>query len=264
MINLLRCNIGIAEEAFIQRQSGKYETLKKIKIFEKVFVILRLSTFEFVIENASPCVETENFCESSKAMFCCSTSGTTGKPKMVQVPFKCLMPNVISLRWRSSYWSFRLKNFEKNALYSKRYEITECDTIYITSPPTFDPFVVDLFLGLYNGATNLMVSNTLRLSPDLLMSSLKSNSVTIMQITPSLFRRFPTDTIQNQLLSSESTLRCLIFGGEPFPSMEEISLWLQINGDGEVQMRTRLFNIYGITEVSCWYRNIMRYIGSSE
>lgn len=122
--------------------------------------------------------------------------------------------------------------------------------IYISSPPTFDPFVVDLCLGLFNGATILMVSNEMRLSTKLLLSSIKNNSVTIIQITPSLFRRFSLEDIQNRLLSSSSTLKCLILGGEPFPSMEEVALWFKVHK--EFEMHTRLFNIYGITEVSCW------------
>lgn len=120
--------------------------------------------------------------------------------------------------------------------------------IYISSPPTFDPFVVDLLLGLFNGATVLMVSNAIRLSTMQLLSSFETNSVTIVQITPSLFRRFSLDSIQNRLLSSPSALRCLILGGEPFPSMDEVALWFK----GNDEPKTRFFNIYGITEVSCW------------
>lgn len=36
-----------------------------------------------------------------------------------------------------------------------------------------------------------------------------------------------------------------ILGGEEFPNLEEISLW-------GVPQHVSLYNIYGITEVSCW------------
>lgn len=42
--------------------------------------------------------------------------------------------------------------------------------------------------------------------------------------------------------------RCLLLGGEIFPSRKEISTWLTGNNGN----MTRIFNIYGITEISCW------------
>ncbi|KAG4068456.1 hypothetical protein HA402_004796 [Bradysia odoriphaga] len=252
MIDLFRCNIGIADESFMQTHK-EYATLKELSVFNKRLVVIRLSGDNLLTGNNSPrnIVEGNDFLLSSKPMFFCSTSGTTGKPKLVQVPFKCLLPNVMSLRLdRVSVGSFNRNFFKKKFIHSNHYNITPSDVIYISSPPTFDPFVVDLCLGLFNGATILMVSNEIRLSTNRLLSSIDMNGVTIMQITPSLFRRFPVEAIQSLLSSSSTSLRCLILGGEPFPSMEEVSLWFTVN-DG-IQMHARLFNIYGITEVSCW------------
>lgn len=148
-----------------------------------------------------------------------------------------------------------MKSINTSVLHSKHYELTQSDVIYISSPPTFDPFVLDLFLALFSGATIFMVSNDLRLSTTLLVTSIQTNSVTIMQITPSLFRRFSKEDIQNRMLSALSSLRCLILGGEPFPDINEVASWFDVNG--EISMHKRLFNIYGITEVSCWYFEII-------
>lgn len=95
MINLLKCNIGLADKISSQTHFKEYEVLKEINIFNESLVVLNLSTVDFKSENIS---SYDDIFQSSKPMFCCSTSGTTGKPKMVQVPFKCLMPNVSSLR----------------------------------------------------------------------------------------------------------------------------------------------------------------------
>ena len=43
--------------------------------------------------------------------------------------------------------------------------------------------------------------------------------------------------------------RCLILGGEEFPTLSEISKWIPL---GFNTCGKRIFNIYGITEVSCW------------
>ena len=45
-----------------------------------------------------------------------------------------------------------------------------------------------------------------------------------------------------------SHLRFLVLGGEAFPKTKEIKQWLDWNDPD----RKRVFNIYGITEVSCW------------
>lgn len=97
MIKLLRCNIGVADKSFWLKHSKEYEVLKEIQISDKRAVVLRLSGEDFGKNYKCNENEDKDTFESSKPMFCCSTSGTTGQSKMVQVPFKCLMPNIFSL-----------------------------------------------------------------------------------------------------------------------------------------------------------------------
>lgn len=52
--------------------------------------------------------------------------------------------------------------------------------------------------------------------------------------------------MKTTILDKDSQLRVLLLGGEPFPSMKLI---LKAS---HLQNMTRLFNIYGITEISCW------------
>lgn len=71
--------------------------------------------------------------------------------------------------------------------------------------------------------------------------------VTILQITPSLlFHKWSAECLKATILGQNSQLRILLLGGEPFP---KIKLLLDAS---HPQNATRLFNIYGITEVSCW------------
>lgn len=53
----------------------------------------------------------------------------------------------------------------------------------------------------------------------------------------------------NNLQCVYISLRCLILGGEEFPSWSELKTWLPFDFSSSGK---RIFNIYGITEVSCW------------
>lgn len=85
--------------------------------------------------------------------------------------------------------------------------------IFLGSPPTFDPFIVEFFVALENGASILITSKEIRLQSQELLkimfpqeTSLKQG-VTIYQTTPSLFRLFGKQSIQNVILSKKNTLR---------------------------------------------------------
>ncbi|XP_052864432.1 beta-alanine-activating enzyme [Anopheles cruzii] len=152
--------------------------------------------------------------------FCVRTSGTTGLPKTIFVPGQCIAPNVTSL--------------------IERFGVNEQDVIFVCSPPTFDPFVVDLLLALHTGATLLLVADEIRRSPTRLLPALFP-AVTVMQMTPSMFLRWNHRAVTETILAPHSTLRVLVLGGEPFPALVI-----------PAGCRTKVFNIYGITEVSCW------------
>ncbi|XP_054083113.1 uncharacterized protein LOC128920239 isoform X2 [Zeugodacus cucurbitae] len=162
-----------------------------------------------------------------------STSGSTGLPKIVQVPYSCVEPNILVL--------------------CSLLKLSEKDVIYLCAPSTFDPFVVDLFLALNSGATLLICPANLRLNPKKMLSILWPRGqrglkgTTILQATPSFFRLFGEVLIREVILHENNSLRCLILGGENFPSRKEWNSWLP-----NVPVKTRIFNIYGTTEVSCW------------
>jgi acyl-CoA synthetase len=127
--------------------------------------------------------------------------------------------------------------------------VKSSDVIFLASPFTFDPSIVELFLALSTGALLLIVARTLKSSPQLLLKALFSDirhGVTVLEATPSFVMRWSMEEIQHTLLCENSSLRVLVLGGEPCPSLQVLRQWKSREN------KTEIFNAYGITEVSCW------------
>ncbi|XP_055444620.1 beta-alanine-activating enzyme isoform X4 [Bubalus kerabau] len=155
------------------------------------------------------------------------TSGTTGIPKIVRVPHACIVPNIQHFR--------------------VLFEITHEDVLFLASPLTFDPSVVEIFVALSSGASLLIVPTSVKMVPSKLAAVLFSHHrVTILQATPTLLRRFGSQLIKSTVLSTNTSLRILALGGEAFPSLTVLKSWRGVGN------KTQIFNIYGITEVSSW------------
>ncbi|XP_062308407.1 beta-alanine-activating enzyme [Osmerus eperlanus] len=155
------------------------------------------------------------------------TSGTTGHPKIVRVPHKCIVPNILHL--------------------SSLFQMTADDVVFLASPLTFDPSVVEMFLALSSGARLLMVPTVMKKKPNTLACALfKNHRTTFLQVTPTLLGRFGRTILQEVVFSKDSSLRVLALGGEACPSPGLLRSWRQEGND------TQIYNIYGITEVSCW------------
>ncbi|XP_006113560.2 beta-alanine-activating enzyme [Pelodiscus sinensis] len=155
------------------------------------------------------------------------TSGTTGIPKIVRVPHKCIIPNILHLK--------------------SIFKITPDDMVFMASPLTFDPSVVELFITLTSGASVLIVPNPIKMMPQKLSSALfHHNRVTVLQVTPTFLRRFGAQFIKSTVLSASTSLRILALGGEAFPALNVLKSW-----KGR-ENKTLVFNLYGITEVSSW------------
>ncbi|XP_038625191.1 beta-alanine-activating enzyme [Tachyglossus aculeatus] len=155
------------------------------------------------------------------------TSGTTGVPKIVRVPHCCITPNIQHFR--------------------AIFQVRPGDVLFMASPLTFDPSVVDLFVALTSGASLLIIPDAVKVVPSQLAAALfHRHRVTVLQATPTLLRRFGAQLLKSTVLSSGSPLRVLALGGEPFPSLATFRSW-RAEGNG-----TQVFNVYGITEVSSW------------
>ncbi|XP_022797527.1 acyl-CoA synthetase family member 4-like, partial [Stylophora pistillata] len=112
------------------------------------------------------------------------------------------------------------------------FQVTSEDVIFLTSPYTFDPFIVQMFTVFAARARLVIV-------PDNLFLYLK-------QPTPSLMYHIGQELIQSKILSKDSSLRVLAFGGETCPTLSTLGKWRSL------QSKTSIYNLYGITEVSCW------------
>lgn len=156
-----------------------------------------------------------------------TTSGSTGLAKIVKVPHASIVPNVIDLRGL-----FLLSNIDKIAQ---------------TTSLTFDPCVVEIFLGLSSGGTLFVTSNKVMSNPQKLLDLIFEYKVTLLQTTPSLLQhRWTSDEIGKSIFGKNSNLRVLLLGGEPLPKLEIL------NALKHPENKTKIYNIYGITEVSCW------------
>ncbi|XP_070765330.1 beta-alanine-activating enzyme [Enoplosus armatus] len=155
------------------------------------------------------------------------TSGTTGQPKIVRVPHKCILPNILHLR--------------------SLFQMSAGDVVFLASPLTFDPSVVDLFLALSSGAQLLIIPTVVKKMPSRLARLLfKDHKTTVLQVTPTLLVSFGHRILTQEVLSSGSSLRVLALGGEACPSPALLRSWRHRDN------KTHIYNIYGITEVSCW------------
>lgn len=147
--------------------------------------------------------------------------------------------------------------------------------VFLSSPLTFDPSVVDIFLALSSGAQLLIVPAVIKKMPNRLARLLfRDHQTTVLQVslhsletvpqlreprlhvlcvififpqvTPTLLLRFGHRILKQDVLSPSSSLRLLALGGEACPSPALLRSWKHEDN------KTHIYNIYGITEVSCW------------
>ncbi|CAF0744590.1 unnamed protein product [Rotaria sordida] len=148
-----------------------------------------------------------------------ASSGSTGIPKLIFVSHACILPNLDQLK--------------------SIFNVTSNDCLFRSTPLTFDPSLVDIFLAIHCGASLCILSNDIRQNPILISSIFDKSLCTIAQMTPSFFRQINTHCNMLQL-------KTLILGGEKFPHISNITIQQMI------RQNKRVVNIYGLTEMSCW------------
>lgn len=99
------------------------------------------------------------------------------------------------------------------------FKISSVDVLYFSSPITFDPSIVELFISLISGATLFIVASRIKAATsDVLQilfrkENLKSDSrVTFIQTTPSLFLLWPEKFVRENIMNDDTQLKVLALG----------------------------------------------------
>jgi acyl-CoA synthetase len=124
--------------------------------------------------------------EMNKICYTITTSGTTGKRKIVRATYNSIVPNITSLQ--------------------KIFSLNSTDVILSSAPLTFDVFLVDLFLALHSGAALMIIPNELRFDTFVFDSS-DSTGVTFLQITPTIFLQYGNENIRQKIMHAQSRLK---------------------------------------------------------
>ncbi|WP_145512575.1 amino acid adenylation domain-containing protein [Yersinia kristensenii] len=143
------------------------------------------------------------------------TSGTTGRPKAVEVELRGIIRLVV------------------NATY---LPIATDDRLGSISAPDFDAILLEVWGALLNGAAIVIISRDVLLNPEQLKLTFQKYAVSSILVTPSLF-----NFITTLCPSAFRTLSYLMIGGEAFNLEALRSLPVE-------EWAKNIYNVYGPTE----------------
>ncbi|BFZ15006.1 hypothetical protein BsWGS_18046 [Bradybaena similaris] len=214
----------LAHSQLSQQLKPLLRQLEGVEVSSADLSKIGLKLFRILPNSAPPLTLVQEF----NIAYSITTSGTTSAPKVVLVPHACILPNIIDLQ--------------------NIFQLSIGDRVLLTSPLTFDPSIIDIFCTLSSGACLVIIPSEVKRRPDKLLDMIHCRqAITVMQATPTLIRSFCPSKLQKTLLGPATALRVLALGGEQFPARESLMAWLHADN-----MRTQFYNLYGVTEVSCW------------
>jgi amino acid adenylation domain-containing protein/non-ribosomal peptide synthase protein (TIGR01720 family) len=177
----------------------------------------------------------KQFSESKDLAYIIYTSGTTGRPKGVMQ----MHSNVMRLFTSTD----------------SQFCFTDNDIWTLYHSYAFDFSVWELWGALIYGGKLIIVSKEQVKDIKEFYQICDEYKVTILNQTPSAFYRFADIAIASK--ESDLSLRCIIFGGEEL-NVNQLSNWWSYHEKN--QLKTRLINMYGITEttVHVTYKEIIK------
>ncbi|CAF0974343.1 unnamed protein product [Rotaria sp. Silwood1] len=190
----------------------------KAKIYDEVIDCAIVSSI-VLLDQQIDFFKISTECYYKDIVYVVASSGSTGIPKLIFVSHACILPNLDELK--------------------TIFNVTSNDCLFRSTPLTFDPSLVDIFVAVHCGACLCILSKDIRQNPILISSIFDKSLCTIAQMTPSFFRQINTHCNMLQL-------KTLILGGEKFPHISNITIQQMI------RQNKRVVNIYGLTEMSCW------------
>jgi 2,3-dihydroxybenzoate-AMP ligase len=163
------------------------------------------------------------------------TSGSTGKPKGVCITHH----NVVRLFSSTHHW----------------FDYRNTDVWSGCHGYIFDASVWEMWGALLHGARLVLVPVATTREPEKLLELVVREQVTVFGQIPSAFYRFMEAEADRPDLSGQLNLRYQCFGGEAL-DLSRLKPWFERHADS----RTRLLNLYGITEttINATYQFITR------
>lgn len=146
---------------------------------------------------------------------------------MITVPHQCIVPNILDI--------------------CEIQTLSQSDVVLNGSILTFDTGILQIFLALSCGGTVVAIPDEKKLNSGFVINCLRKHKVTHFMTTPTptLFLGTNHQLVNSTILSEQSSLRVLTFAGEPCPTFSNLAKWRHEHN------KTDIFNLYGITEVSC-------------
>ena len=204
-------------------QGKSFEVLEEEKVTDDVNAIISIdpnSKQDWPLNLSIKSKECFAIASECEFIYHVKTSGTSAKRKTISVPAESFLPNVQDF----------LTHFSLNK-----------GIIFNAAPPTFDLFYLDLVFSLLSKSCLLLTSQILKSQAgSKLCNIIARNNVQFCQMTPSLF----LSLLQSDIKFPPS-FKYLLLGGEPFPSLNQFQI-------EKLPIQTRIFNVYGLTEMSVW------------
>uniref|UniRef100_A0A0K0E2M9 AMP-binding domain-containing protein n=1 Tax=Strongyloides stercoralis TaxID=6248 RepID=A0A0K0E2M9_STRER len=244
IVNKLKCFNNCVIGVNIERSIELVIAIMGIVISGNAFVILEENNSNIINKRMIECfkinalltksnLEIINFKElewkekKNVIMYGIQSSGTTGVPKIIYVPFSCIMPNI--------------------ECFYENLKLTNDNVIICSTSFSFDPSIIELFLPIIYGCKLILVQDNCRRQPSSLCDVIINEKVTFFQTTPSFLKLLSKNYLLKIL---SSNVKYLLIGGEEFPYYYLKNIIMSTNYVPNNSLK--IYNVYGITEVSCW------------